>query len=937
MKKLIILCTFIFLGLPCFAVQNANSYVTLQNAVNAVNNNEDNTIHITGDFAFGPTATSLTVSTNTILKSASGATYTIKGNNTTSPMIEFRGSSSTISNINFSSSTAANPAIYVNIGAVTSGQNYSTFTIDGVTFSYNTSSTSTGGGALNIMSSQWTSISNVTFSTNTTTAGNGGALYYQGEKGFIGENINAYNNAAQQNGGAIYVSTATLISSTFSTNTATTGSGGAVYLSSGTVQNSTFSFNTAQQNGGAIYVSTGTVTSSIFTSNTATGNGGAIYVTDETSLKDSSFFKNIATGNGGAVYNAGTTKIENGTFDKNQAAKGGAIYNAGLMDISNSTISNNKADSDGGAIYAAGTMGIVKSNFTNNAAGGNGGAIYVDSGNTVTINGSSAFLNNTATGNGGAIYVNNASLGLNPLGGTISFQGNTDSSGGNDIYLNGSSILSISTGGTVNFYGGVKGGSILATDTTINWHTASGYNGNLSLTGGALNIRAANAAAFNTVSLNNANLSIQNNVIDNFTPSSLNITGNIPLYIDVDLSNGTVDKVNNVSGTGSFNINNHTQLRILTDSSTVNTFNVTSATLNINEDETFYGPVYTYNLQQTSPGSFQAIQTSNLNPTISALPVAANSKVVANINTVDSLYNRIDVMLSREYLEYADKSSLQEDPYVNMLEEEVARVNGESLQNRWQKMVWFIPNVGYQKVDYGNDVNKVKNTYYGGLIGIDYPVWISNNNAFIPTVFMGYLGSKQKYQETTLNNDSLTAGGMLTYMKDFAILSAQVYVANGSEYYKFKTYSGDFDIFSVTASLKGELNFKLSDKFVMQPALMAIYNFSNLQNYTTANLALVQSTRFHNFLITPSIKFMADSDNWYPYVGMSYNFNTNQKGDVSADNLALPKYKLKNFGEFSVGIENTFLKNYSGYVQVSTYVGSATGVSFQMGIRGYLN
>ena len=992
MKKLIILFSFIFLCLPCFAVQEANSYQSLKNAVDVINNHNDDTIEVTGNINFGPSATPLVITTNTILTSTLDSSFTLQGNTTTSPMITFQGSSSTISHINFSSSTAADPAVFINVAPVLTGRPYSTFTIDGVTFSYNTSSTTTGGGALNIVSGQATQIINTTFSTNTANA-NGGALYYQGDQALIGEKINAYNNKAQLDGGAVYASSITLTGSTFSTNTAVTGNGGAIYVSSGTVSESEFSYNIANVNGGAIYASTVTLTGSVFSTNTATtgnggavyvvngdisdskfygntaqiggaiytstitlkgstfsgntatvGDGGALYITNNASIKSTSFKGNTTAGNGGAIYNNEVASIIGGTFDNNQAVKGGAIYNAGLMSISNSSILGNTSTSDGGAIYAAGIVSVSRSNLYNNTSGGNGGAIYVTYPATVTINGSSNLINNTAAGKGGAIYVYNGSLGLNTMGGTITFQGNRDSSGDNDVYLDGSSIMSIESDidhqGTVNFYGGIKGSGshIVGMSTNINWYASEGFDGQMNLNGGSLNIMHSNTSGFGNLSLtNSAKLSTQNYTIDNFTPTSLDITGDIPLSIDVDLANNSVDRINNVTGSGRFSINNSQQLRILSDSDNEDVFIVTSGNfLSVNENEVFEGPLYLYNLRQVT-GGFRAMQTNRLNPTISALPVAANSKVVANINTVNSLYNRIDVMLSREYLDYYDKLRLQDDINIRMVEEEMARMTGESLGRKREQLVWFIPNGGYQKVDYGNDVEEVKNTFYGGLVGIDYPFWLSNDSAFIPTIFAGYLGARQKYQETTLTNNSFAAGGMLTFRKGFAILSAQAYITNGEESYKYRYNKGYFDVFSATASIKGEFNLNLTDHIVMQPAFTAIYNYSSLQNYTTANLARMYSTRFHNFVLTPSVKLMASLGGWYPYIGASYNFSEKQKGEVIANDLTLTKYKLRSFGELSVGLENTFLKNYSGYVQVSAYTGSSKGVSLQMGLRAYID
>ena len=1029
-NKFLICATLLFTALPIFAVEVDN----YTNLINAINNNES-IIQITNDFNFGNIP--LTVSTNTVFTTIDGSTFTIKGNSTASPMLTFRGPESSISNINFSSSTGEGPAIAVNVTSVSAARDYSTFTINNVTFSHNTSSIDNGtGGALSINSAQGTFISHITFSTNSVTGvdANGGALYYQGEKGLIGENIIAYENTASQHGGAIYASTLTLTGSTFSTNTASSG-GGAIYVSSGTISNTEFSYNTAGRGGaiyastltligntfstntatiggGAIYVSSGTIasssffyneaqsgaaiyastltlTGSTFSTNTASFNGGAIYVssgtisnsgfsynvsslkggaiyastltlmgsslsyntshdggavylTNSALIQDSSFLYNSATSSdGGAIYNEGDTSILRSTFANNTASsKGGAIYNSGTLKIVSGTFKNNQA-ATGGAIFNNGsTATLLSTNFSQNSAT-DGGAVYLNGG-TLNINNTSDFIGNTAANNGGAIYATGSSeVYLKPNGGAITFRNNTDSAGPNDIYLDSSSSLHVSGGGAVNFYGGVKGaGSNMdAEGTTINWYSSNAYDGNLTVSNGALNILNPNVDPFNTISLEDSSLSLQNGVINSLSLNNpLTISGDIPLYLDIDPANTAIDTIDNLDGSGgSFSITNYNQLRFLSDTASDIPFLIDAgSTVNINENEDFYGPLYIYNLQ-AAPGGFNVMHTNRLNPIISVLPIAANSKVVANINTVNSLYNRIDVMLSREYLKHHKQQELRDDPYIQFLEEEIENVNNENPKDKWQKMVWFVPNAGYQKVNYGNDVDNVKNIFYGGLIGIDYPFWTSDNSAFIPTIFMGYLGAKQKYREATLDNNSFAFGGMLTYMKNFAILSGQAYITNGPESYKFKTYEGSFDIFSFTASVKGEMDIDLFNDFVMQPALTAIYNISNLQNYTTATFARMYSTRFQNFLLIPSVKFMASYGNWFPYLGISYNLGNAQIGKVIANELTLPKYKLKNFGEISAGVENTFFKNYSGYVQLSTYVGNSKGVAFQMGIRGYLD
>lgn len=961
MKKFIIFYILFLLALNVFAVE-VSDYSELRDAVNQSNG----VIQLTQDIVFGNRP--LVITTNTALSSISGSTFTIQGNST-SPMFIFNGADSSISNVNFSDSSSGQAPVIIDIGESII-EEYSTFSIDGVTFSNNVSSGSTNGGALYIETLQGTYIHNTNFVNNASMNNSGGALSFTGKKGFVGEEINAYGNVAQQNGGAIYASTITLIGSTLSSNTAVTGRGGAIYVSSGTIQNSAFYNNSSSSYGGAIYASTLTVVGSVFSSNTSSEKGGAIYIWNDAYIQNTSFSYNTAN-LGGALVNQrddSTVQILQSVFENNQASSGGAIMNDGdmvisgtqfnnnisnneagailnygTMEINNSSFSNNISSKNGGAIFSKDRSYLIinSSNFTGNISSQDGGAIYFVNGSILTLNNSAIFTNNTAGGNGGAIYASDAAINFNLNGNTVTFKDNRDSSGDNDIYLDGSSTININGGGgTINFYGGVKGGKITSDNANINWYTTNAYDGTLSLTGGSLNIIAQNAATFNRVSLEDATLSIQNGVIDSFSPSSLNINGDIPLYIDVDLANATVDTVTNVNGTGGrdfFSINSNSQLNVWGDRPGTTYFYVTDGIMYVNARELFSGSVYMYRIAGSLHG-FSLIQTDIVNPVILALPVAANSKAIANINTVSNLYNRIDAMISRKYLDYYnDTGYLQNNTDIRITEEEMPRVTGKTLKDEWQKMTWFIPNIGYQKVNLGKEVGEVKNTFYGGLIGIDYPFWFSDTSAFIPTVFAGYLGSRQKYQKTTLNNDSLAVGGMLTYVENFAMLSALAYITNGPEKYNVNTSSGDFDIFSFTASVKGELSLDLTDYIVMQPALTVIYNLSNLQNYTTANLAHMQSTRFHNFLLTPSVKFMASCKGWYPYVGLSYNLSNKQKGSIMANDFAINSYKLKNFGEISAGLESALLEDYSGYAQVSAYTGSSKGVSFEMGVRGYLN
>lgn len=961
MKKLLFSFILYFMALPCFAVEVSN-YNQLKDAINA----NEAIVVISTDIAFG--STPLTATKDITLTTLIGSTATIKGNDV-SPMITFQGAGSTISNISFSSttqSTSVNPAVYINVGAATPGQTYSTFTIDNVEFAYNTSNTADGkGGALNINSQQGTYINGVVFSTNSAlgTDAKGGALYYEGSGDFRGRNVIFIENNAASDGGAIYASSISLtadenelqdliVGNVFSSNTSLGGNGGAMYVSTATVSSTAFWDNKALAgNGGAIYASSitltgqGTLFSALvgdFTSNYADGNGGAIYATQYADIKDSIFLLNSSTntanGMGGAIYadTGSEVKLDTTYFIYNTAVKGGAIYSAGTMKITDSLFGGNEATSDGGAIYTTADTEISNVSFEENVAGGNGGAIYLDNA-TLNLKGIVNFVNNLSSGTGGAIYANNGTINLDTRGNAITFQGNTDSTGDNDIVLNGSSTLNISGGGSVNFYGGVVGGSITSNDTNLDWYTSSAYTGDLNMTGGTLSLHAPNSTLGN-VTLDGTAINMQNGATDVLTTSSLNISGNNPLYIDVDPANDAADSFTVSGGSGSLEIGSYQQINLLSDSSSNPTFTFSGVTVNVNENEDYFGPLYIYNLQPTTGGDgFQLVRTNRTNPIISSLPVSANAKVMSNLHITTSLYNRIDVMFSRDRLNYRRTDNPQERFSGPQVDTENP-ITKDSVPTQSQNHIaWFIPNVGYQKVDYGNGIDDVSNTLYGGLIGIDFPFLMAKEAMLVPTFFVGYSGSKQEYQSATLHNDSIVAGGMLTFKNYFALLSAQLYITNGPESYRFKQYQDSFNVFSCTATVKGELDINLSENMVFQPAFTFFYNHSSLQDYTTVNGATISSSNFHNVVLSPSAKIMASINGWYPYLSGSINISTIQTGKVVADDLTLPKYKLPNYVEGSIGIENTFFKDYSGYVQVSGYAGNMRGIAFQMGLRGYLD
>ena len=194
-------------------------------------------------------------------------------------------------------------------------------------------------------------ILNSTFIENDVTDSNGGAIHASLDNSkyvnctFIG------NVAKDSNAGAIAYSygPGAIEGCRFINNSARTG--GALYLECNDVfpiTNCIFEGNIAVDNGGAVnLVNAGIVTDSNFTNNSAK-NGGAIFASSEDkTLKiiNSSFNRNVAI-MGGALFAKNGTSVNHTLFEGNVAQNGSAIYLTKEANIiANSVFLNNKANS----------------------------------------------------------------------------------------------------------------------------------------------------------------------------------------------------------------------------------------------------------------------------------------------------------------------------------------------------------------------------------------------------------------------------------------------------------------------------------------------------------------------------------------------------------------------------------------------------------------
>ena len=227
--------------------------------------------------------------------------------------------------------------------------------------------------------------------------------------------------------------TLTLNGLQFSNNHAT-NDGGAIYLSSGTVviTNSSFLDNSAYF-GGAIAQAGGAliIAGSSFSTNSG-GAGGAIGLiqTSRLAVTDSTFDGNSASVWGGAIYLQDATvqaSLARSSFTNNQATTttfgygGGALFSGGALTLADSTLANNVSNTEAGALeMSGGQVTVSNTTLTGNTARRFGGGILAFNDglshpaflslNNVTISGNTADVDNSADGDGGGVAMASGTL-----------------------------------------------------------------------------------------------------------------------------------------------------------------------------------------------------------------------------------------------------------------------------------------------------------------------------------------------------------------------------------------------------------------------------------------------------------------------------------------------------------------------------------------------
>jgi fibronectin-binding autotransporter adhesin len=252
------------------------------------------------------------------------------------------------------------------------------------------------GGGVYVISATVTFSNNQVFSN---TADDGGGVYVISATAVISGNT-IVSNTAEWDGGGLYLasSDATLSDNTFISNTAKTGYGGGLMLglSNATLSSNTFISNTAHGGGGLVLAfSTATLQGNTISYNAADGGGGLDVSGGSVTLSGNIVISNTAHSWGGGLYvdqGSNATLINNAVVSNRADSQGSGLYILGCSPrLLHTTIAHNTGG-DGSGIYVTDQLWVIGGTYstvalTNTILVSHSVGISVTGGNTVTVNG----------------------------------------------------------------------------------------------------------------------------------------------------------------------------------------------------------------------------------------------------------------------------------------------------------------------------------------------------------------------------------------------------------------------------------------------------------------------------------------------------------------------------------------------------------------------
>lgn len=250
----------------------------------------------------------------------------------------------------------------------------------------------------------------------------------------------------------------------------------------------------------------------------------------------------------------------------------------------------------------------------------------------------------------------------------------------------------------------------------------------------------------------------------------------------------------------------------------------------------------------------------------------------------------------------------------------------------WYKMYGTFENLNMNVSGLG----RVGNNAYGALIGADFGLKeLKNGWKFMPTAYVGYNGAHQAYPGIGAYQNGGQAGFLGTWYKNNFILGGLVY---GGVYENSMDVGGHTDNafnYFAGAATKFAYNWRFHRDWVLQPNLMAAYNFFGQQNWHSDYGQMgMMAGMLNGVNLAPGVNLIWEKETFSIYGTLQYMYNLNGAVGGRAGNVGLPQVEMeRGYIQYGLGFTKKWGDRFSGYLQAVLRNAGRTGVGFQLGFN----
>lgn len=347
-------------------------------------------------------------------------------------------------------------------------------------------------------------------------------------------------------------------------------------------------------------------------------------------------------------------------------------------------------------------------------------------------------------------------------------------------------------------------------------------------------------------------------------------------------------------------------------------------------DKKVFTPIGNYRLSHAGGGTFK-LELVDYNPQVFRGQVTKLAQYENQLTINDMLFTHSMVLPSFKEEDGGMNRSMMANRYAGANDlyapYEYSRKDGG---------VWFKGYGAFEHLDMKNGLD-VGNNAYGSLVGADFGLkQLRNGWKFMPTAYVGYNGAHQYFNRVSAYQNGGQAGFMGTWYKDSFLLGALVYGGAYNNHMTVHNFSSEdsFGYFAGTA-LKSAYNWRIHKDFVIQPNLLASYNYFGQENWhTDFGQMSMMSGILNGVNIAPGVNFIWEKDTFNAYLTVQYMYNINQSIGGRAGNVYLPRMSMDHgYIQYGIGASKKFTDRFSGYIQAVLRNAGRTGVGLQAGFE----